>query len=150
MAGNIPRRTEAAWTQLLSTELNSLASGAAVLQSTGTNAALDNTNGYERADIELTVTFGSTPGSNPSVDIYMPSLSSDGVTYDDGSSSVQSQGNYICTIPLRAVTTKQIACLYDVDIPGEIPLALLVNNAGVGFPSSGSTLKIRRQGSQYT
>lgn len=148
--GTIPRRTEASWTQLLSSELNSLASGAAVLQSTGTNAALDNTNGYEKADIELTVTFGSAPSAGGSVDIYMPSLSSDAVTYDDGSSSVQSQGNYIITIPVRAVTTKQVIALYDVDIPGEVINALLVNNSGVAFPASGSTLKIRRQGSQYT
>lgn len=134
----------------MSSELNALASGASVLQSTGTNAALDNTNGYEKADIELTVTFGSTPGSNPSVDIYMPTLSSDGVTYEDGSSSVQSQDNYVCSIGLRAVTTKQIVILKDVDVPGEQFIALLANNAGVAFPASGSTLKIRRQGSQYT
>jgi hypothetical protein len=138
---------------MLSSGLNSLASASGALQSVGTNAAVDNTNGYDTADFELSVTFGSAPTAGTTIDVYGATLSSDGATYTDGaggSSPVNPLGSYICSFTLRAVTTKQIIPLYDVPIPGEVLILNVLNNSGVAFPSSGSTIRIRRQGEQYS
>lgn len=155
MAGNITRRV-GSWTQLLSTELNSLASGSGALQSTGTNPAFDNTNAsnlFFAADLELVVTFGTGPTAG-TIDVYLLPLGSDGATYADGAggaSPVTSNAEYLCSFPVRAVTTAQRLVLSDVPIPGEQFTVIIVNNGtGQALAASGNTLKIRGQGEAYT
>lgn len=159
MAGNIARRV-GSWMQLLSTELNALASGSGALQATGTNPAFDNTaagNLFFAADIELVVTFGAGPTAG-TIDVYLLPLGSDGATYADGaggSSPVTSNAEYLCSFPVRAVTTAQRLVLWDVLIPGEQFTVLLVNNCtvngtGQALAATGNTLKIRGQGEAYT
>lgn len=155
MAGNITRRF-GAWTQLLSTELNSLASGSAALQSTGTNPAFDNTaagNLFFAADIELVATFGTGPTAG-TIDVYLLPLGSDSATYADGAggaSPVTSNAEYLCSFPVRAVTTAQRLVLSDVPIPGgQFIVELLNNGTGQSLAASGNTLKIRGQGESYS
>ena len=155
MSGNITRRV-GTWTQLLSTELNSLASGSGALQTTGTNPAFDNTaagNLFFTADIELVATFGAGPTSG-TIDVYLLPLGSDAATYADGAggaSPVTSNAEYLCSFPVRAVTTAQRLVLSDVPIPGgQFIVELLNNGTGQSLAASGNTLKIRGQGESYS
>lgn len=153
MAGTITRRV-GTWTPLLSTELNSLASGSGALQST--SPAFDNTaagNLFFVADIELVVTFTAAPTAG-AIDIYALPLGSDGATYADGAggvSPVTSNAQYLCTFLVRAVTTTQRPILTDIPIPGEQFVILAVNNGtGQTLAASGNTLKLRGQAEAYT
>jgi hypothetical protein len=155
MSGTITRRV-GTWTQLLSTELNSLASGSAALQATGTNGAFDNTatgNLFFAADFELVATFGTGPTTG-TIDVYLLPLGSDGASYADGaggSSPVTSNAEYLCSFPVRAVTTAQRLVLSDVPIPGgQFVVELLNNGTGQALAASGSTLKMRGQGESYS
>lgn len=139
------------------TELNSLLTAYGSLQSTGTNAAYDNTNAsnlFQTADIELSVTYGVAPTANTTVDLYiLPLASAGGTTYVDGAGGatpVTNSSSYACSFPLRAVTTTQIITMTDIPIPGEQFITLLINNAGQTTAASANTLKMRPQGASYT
>lgn len=128
-------------TTLLSTELNSLASGSR----TNASSAVDNDNASNRylfGTFELAVTFSSTPLSGKTVDLFiLPTV--DGTNYADGSSSVNpGSGNYVASFPVRAVATAQRLMLYNVPLPPTDFKVLLVNNSGQNMTASGHTLKM--------
>lgn len=124
----------------LSTELNSLANGSAALGAEFDNA----TNLWPFLDVlELNVTFGSNPTAGNTIDIYLVPAP-DGTNYDDNQ-SISSM--YIGGFPLRATTSAQKVAL----LPGLAQVKFVlpplkvklraVNNSGVAFPASGSTIK---------
>jgi hypothetical protein len=151
MAGNIALRSPG-WTQVLSSELNSLASAAGAVQATGTNAAYDNTGNSSScfwADFELRVTFGTGPTAGTTVDVYLIPLSSDGSGYVDGSATVQQSPLFVGGFVVRNVTTAQVLMFRGVPLPNDKFLISVVNNTNQAFPSSGSTVKIRPYGEYY-
>ena len=144
MAQTLELVAASASTGLMTTELNSLANGSSALGST----VLDNSTGlYLFLNAQLNVTFGSNPTANNTVDLYLiPSL--DGTNYSDSASTPNQL--YVGSFPLRAVTTAQKIAL----LPSGVPLGpfkykpFIVNNAGVAFPASGSTLDVYRYNQQ--
>jgi hypothetical protein len=134
-------------TTLLSTELDSLANNSR--SNAGTE--FDNSNSsnlFIAAGFELNVTYGTNPTADSVLDLYLvPAL--DGTNYADGSSSVApSDTTYVCSFPVRAVTTAQrIAGRVGMVGPLELlPVkykAILYNNGtGQALASSGNTVKI--------
>lgn len=125
---------------VLTTELNSLAAGAACTLS----AAIDNaTNLDVRVWFELNVTFGTGPTANTTVDVYLVPLNSDATNYGDYSTTgpVVDPKTYGDSFVARAVTTAQRR------VTGLIPLRArsfkvgVVNSTNQAFPASGSTIK---------
>ncbi len=129
-----------AWTQMLSTELNALASVTAVLQATGTNAAFDNSTGlWLFGDFELQVTFASSPTANSSVDCYLIPLSqAGGTTYWDDSITALPLNLYVGSWPVRAVTSAQIIGFRGVPLPPQKFILLINNGTNQAFPATGS------------
>src|SRR4051812_21400076 len=132
MAGNIGL-LRGTWTQMMSTELNALASVTAVLQATGTNAAFDNTavlgtGSMFWGDFELNVTFGSAPTANKTVDLYLiPLAQATGTTYWDSSLTALPSALFVGSWTVRAVTTAQIIGFRGVPLPPQ-KFILLLNN----------------------
>lgn len=151
MAGVI-KLNPGGWTQMMSTELNSLSNGVAVLQSTGTNAAYDNSsNLYFWADFELDVTFGSAPTAGKTVDIYLiPLAQAGGTTYWDSDLSAVPGALFIGSFPVRNVNTAQIVGFRGVPIPPQKFIILLKNSTDQAFPASGSKLYMNTYGEQYS
>lgn len=151
MAGNILYRPNV-WTQMLSTELNSLANATAVLQATGTNAAFDNSLGnWLWGDFELQVTFGTAPTAGAQVDLYlMPLGSAGGTTYWDFVTTAVPPSLYIGSFVVRAVNTAQILGFRGVPLPPQKFILGLNNGSGQAFPASGSLVKFFSYGEQYT
>jgi len=136
----------------MSTELNSLASGAGALQSVGTNVAYDNSGNVSScfwADFELRVTFGTGPTAGTTVDLYLIPLSSDGTNYVDGSATVQQPTLLVGSWMVRAITTAQVLMLRNVPLPNDKYLVSVVNNTNQAFPASGSTIKTRPSAEYY-
>src|SRR5262252_1838582 len=151
MPGNITLRSPG-WTQLMSTELNSLAAAAGALQSVGTNVAYDNSGNVSScfwADFELRVTFGTGPTAGTTVDLYLIPLSSDGTNYVDGSATVQQVTLLVGSWVVRNVNTAQVLLLRNVPLPNDKFLVSVVNNTNQAFPASGSTVKVRSAGEYY-
>jgi hypothetical protein len=151
LAGNIALRSPG-WTQVMSTELNSLAFGSGAIQSTGTNAAYDNSGSSSScfwADLELRVTFGSAPTAGKTVDCYLVPLSSDGSAYVDGSASIQQAPLFVGSWVVRNITTAQVLLFRGVPLPNDKFLISVVNSTDQNFPASGSTVKIRPYGEYY-
>lgn len=125
-------------TTYLSTELNSLASAANKL-----GAAIANqTNKDKLAILELVVTFGTAPAAGKSVDLYAV-FSADGTNYSDGDDTVDPPvTSYLCSFPLRAVTTAQRIVVPNVPLlaPASVKL-LLLNESGQAMAATGNTLK---------
>lgn len=123
---------------LLSTELNSLATGN--LSALGTE--YDNTSGlYLFADFQLDVTFGSSPTANAPVVLYIVPKT-DGTNYNFGSSSNAWDGFVRGGWSLMATTSQQLLTIQGVPIP---PLKFKIqvkNQSGQSFPGSGSTVKM--------
>lgn len=140
------------WTQMLSSELNSLASSTAVLQATGTNAAFDNSTGlWLWGDFELQVTFGTGPTANSTVDCYLiPLASAGGTTYWDSSLTALPLNLYIGSWPVRNVTTAQIIGLRGVPLPPQKFVLLINNGTNQAFPSSGSIVTFYSYAESYT
>ncbi len=141
------------WTQMLSTELNALASATAVLQVTGTNPAFDNSAAvgglWLWADFELDVTFASSPTAGKTVDLYLISLAqAGGTTYWDASITAVPTTLYIGSFPVRAVSTAQLIGFRSVPLPPQ-PLILLLNNGtDQAFPATGSKVYMNTYGLQ--
>lgn len=125
---------------LLSTELNSLASGS--YSAAGSTAQANRTDLNMYADFELAVTFTSVPTAGNSVDLYIiPKV--DNANYADGGSSVTPPANYYAgSFVLRAVTTAQRVAIMGASIPPDDFKLVAYNGSGVAFPASGSTVKI--------
>jgi hypothetical protein len=123
---------------VLSTGLNSLAAntGKAV------SSAIDNSaNGDLFDDLELAVTFGSSPIDRSIVEVFLlPSI--DGSTYPEGSTSVPAQSSlYVGGFAVRAVTTAQVLVLRGVALPPGLFKYQIQNQTNQAFPASGSTLR---------
>ena len=135
-------------TTMASTELNSLANNAAALGSVVFDNAADL---WPFAQFELTVTFGSAPTANYTIDLYLiPSI--DGTNYDDavtGANGTAPATSYAGAFPLRAITTIQRVPLGIGGQAGRIELPpskfkiLAVNKSGAAMPSSGSLIKMQ-------
>ena len=124
-------------TTYLTTELNSMASAANVI-----GAAIANQTDKNKLMIaELVVTYGVAPAAGKSVDLYAV-LSADGTNYSDGDATIDQLMVYLCSFPLRAVTTAQRIVVPNIPLlaPASFKLVLL-NEAGQAMAASGNTLK---------
>lgn len=125
---------------LLSTELNSLANNSNAAHSSSVSLT---SAGYLDAEVELLVTFGTSPTANTPIYVWLL-REIDGTNFEDGSSTVTPTRPPDIIYTVRAVTTAQriVQTVYDIP-PGTIKP--LVRNAGTGqaFASSGNTLTIR-------
>jgi hypothetical protein len=123
----------------MSSELNTLANNSNAVK--GSAVALT-TSGYALGEVELVVTFGSTPTANTSVSVWFL-REIDGTNYEDGGASVTPARNPDVVLPIRATTNAQRIIKQCVLPPGDFKP--LVRNEGTGqaFASSGNTLKIR-------
>jgi len=151
MPGNITLRSPG-WTQLMSTELNSLAAASSVGQSTGTNPAYDNSGTASScfwADFELRVTFGTAPTAGQTVDLYLIPLSSDGTSFVDGTTGILPPTLLVGSWVVRAVTTAQIILLRNIPLPNDKFVLVVVNNTSQAFPGSGNTVKCKPAGEYY-
>jgi hypothetical protein len=130
---------------LISTDLNNLANAAAAL-----GPEFDNAAGlWIDATFQLEATFGSAPTANSTIDLYIiPSY--DGTNFTNAVTGVAGSApvsSYVGGFPLSAVTTIQRIPLA-VGLMGPIRLpplkfkGFVVNKSGVGFPASGSTVKM--------
>lgn len=140
MANAVKWSTPASIASVMTTELNSLASGSKAVASSAVDNATDK-NRY--ADFELNVTFGSSPSAGGYVLLYLiPSL--DGTNFADGDASTDPQSHLeVGAFQVRATTNAQKLHLRDVKLPPFKFKPLLVNNTSQSFPASGSTLKTR-------
>jgi hypothetical protein len=122
----------------LTTELDALANGSY----TNGSAAIDNTsNLYLLEDLELTVTFGSSPTDKAPVEVYLlPSI--DGTNYADGSSSVTpARSLFVGSFLVRNTTSAQRLLLRGVPLPPGKYKYMVKNGTGQAFPASGSVIK---------
>jgi len=130
-------------TQILTTELNSLANNTNALQS-GTFANTQGAagDGYTLCDVELVCSFGTAPTANTGLVVWLLSTI-DGATFEDGSSSVTPGRSPDCVFPLRAVTGAQ-RIVRRVLLPWGTLKALLRNDGtGQALAASGNTLTLR-------
>jgi hypothetical protein len=122
---------------VLSTDLNTLASGSSAV----TGTALDNgTDLYPWADWELFIdTQGSNRSASPRVDMYFEPIP-DGTNAATSTNTNAFAGTFI---PSASATTAQRLVLPRVPIPGYSYHVRLVNQTGQAFAASGNTLKMR-------
>ena len=134
------------WTSHMSTELNSIASGNAILAS----ADITNGTGLDRyMDVSVVLAsavWPNTAGLNISLHLYP--LSDDATHYGDGkfTSSVAGPPNIApcAVIPLIInVTQAQYGQATGIVIPPGTFRLVLCNNGGVALASSGNTVKYR-------
>ena len=125
---------------IMSTELNSLADNA------GAVSAAQTTDRLFYADLELVVTFGSAPVAGSLIEVYI-ARQIDGTnyeTYTTGASGVGPLAGYLGGFPLYAVTSAQRIILPQITLAPLDYRLFFLNKSGQAFPSSGSTIKIRR------
>jgi hypothetical protein len=123
---------------LMSTELNSLANNTNVEAS----GAYTNTSEYTRAEVELVVTFGTSPTVGTGIAVWFKRRI-DGTNYEDGAAGTTPARAPDLVLPVRNVTTAQRVILTCMLPPGEF-LTLARNDAtGQTLAASGNTLKIR-------
>lgn len=124
---------------ILSTELNSLAN----TNRTNAGGAIDNgTNLDKYGWVKLAVTFGTAPSAGGNVELRMIQAL-DGTNYADGSSSSDPGiDSYVFSIPVAAVTTAQSKQVGPFLLPPCKVKFLVVNQSGVAFPASGSTIEL--------
>lgn len=135
------------WTNICTTELNSLASNNAIICSTvvANGTALDLFSNFS-------IAFGSiTSGSgSPSITISIYPLNEDGSTYGDGlfgSAAAGPPAIVNCQIPVNPAVTAAVvgtgSCGQAVMLPPGSFKVVLWNNAGVALASSGNIVKYR-------
>jgi hypothetical protein len=137
MANNARWTVDVAFTSILTTQLNSLASaGVSALSAAITNG----TSLSMLMDISLILGSITPSGSGPFVEIHMSPLQGDGSTY----ANVFAGGpTLVGVLGLSAGASIKAASLLGVQLPpGSYELAL-VNQAGVALASSGNTMYYR-------
>lgn len=135
---SITQKAYAGVQSALTTELNSLAS----TSSSAASSAIDNSSALELFDdLELAVTFGSSPTAGGYVSVFLlPAV--DGSNYADGSASVAPQGGLLVGVfEVKASTSAQRLAIQNVAIPPGLYKYMVTNNTSQAFPASGSTLK---------
>lgn len=138
------------WTSCFGAELNSLATGNAVLSSVTINnaTALD-------VLADLSVSLNVTPvGSLQYVGIYLYPLNQDGTTYGDGrftstTNAIPPTGYYAGAIS-TGTTTPVVGLLPRIIIPPGSFRFLLYNNTGAALSSSAGTASYRTYNRQVT
>jgi hypothetical protein len=133
---NTTHSSLSALTTVLSTELNSLASGSATAAST----AFDNTtNKHLFADIELNLAAqGANRTAGANISVYMVHAT-DGTNYGDVNATT---AQLVAYFPLDLTTTARRATVTDVAIPPLLVKFFAVNNTGQALAASGSTIKV--------
>jgi hypothetical protein len=135
------------WTSAgFGTEINSLASGNAVLAST----ALDNSTNLDIfCDVSVSLGSVTTGAGAPFIGLYLYALIADGTTYGDGRFSSAASGP-----PPQQYSVGAIACapsttgviagpIRGIIMPPGKWKFVLYNNAGVALAASGNTVQYR-------
>jgi len=132
------------WTTIMSTELNSIASGNAILGGTAiTNGtALD-----IFADFSLVLASAAFVAPN-FIGLYLYPLNDDGTSYGDGRFATSAAGpppnNYsIGSIGIVAATQAQTGSLTGIIMPPGTWKPVLYNQGGVALAAASNTLKYR-------
>lgn len=132
------------WTTIFSTDLNSLASGNALLQ------AADITNGTaldKYIDVSLTLASLTPVGVGANIGIHLYPLHDGGSAYGDGRFTSAAAGPVlyppVAIIPLVVAAQAQTGVATGIVIPPGTFRLVFVNNAGAALASSGNTLKYR-------
>lgn len=135
--GNVGPYTQAA-TNILTTELNSLANAAA----SAASAAIDNTTNLDMfMDLELNLaTQGAARSTGAIVSVYMVSTLDGGTTYADANTGV---AELVAVFPLDAATTARVAVRRGVPLSGNLFKLVVLNGTGQAFAASGTTLRYR-------
>lgn len=124
---------------VLTTELNSLASGSRKLSGAISNDGATELNFWD--DVELVVTFGTAPSVGEVVSLYLIPAA-DNSNFADGSDSVDPPAtSFVGSFPLRAVTSAQRLVVRGVQLPPTEFKYLIKNETSQAFASSGNTLK---------
>jgi hypothetical protein len=132
------------WTSCMTTELNSIASGNAILAS----ADIDNSTALDKyMDVTIALASAAFTGTGINISIHLYPLNGDGTTYGDGkfASSAAGPPAYppVAVIPLVAATQAQEGTYTGIAIPPGKFRPVLCNNGGVALASSGNTVKYR-------
>lgn len=132
------------WTSLMTTELNSIASGNAIL---GGTAVTNGTALDIFCDFDLVLASLAAVAPN-FVGLYLYPLNADASTYGDSRFGSSAAGpppsNYsVGSIGIVAATQAQTGTLIRVVMPPGTWKPVVYNQAGVAFASSGNTLKYR-------
>ena len=134
------------WTSCFGTEVNSLASGNAVLSS----VAISNASPLDLL-CDISISLGSvTSGSAiPFIGFYLYLLNQDGSTYGDGRFGSSAAGPpqtqyYVGSVPVQASTTAAIVGhVRGIWLPPGSAKFVIYNNAGVNLASSSNTVAYR-------
>jgi hypothetical protein len=124
---------------ILTTELNSLANNSNVVKST---AIAPTSTSYTMVEVELVVTFGSTPTANTGISVWFL-REIDGTNYEDGSSTVTPTRNPDVVFGIRATTNAQRMIKTCVLPPGNFKPLVRNDGTGQAMAASGNTIKIR-------
>lgn len=116
---------------VLSTGLNSLSNGSAAQSSAVANSDLDT-----MCDAFLDLA-SLTPSGNPYVELYVETSVDGGSTYAD------SPGELVGVFPLDTATGAKARAIRHLAAPVDNHKWTLVNQSGVAFAGTGSTLRIR-------
>jgi hypothetical protein len=127
----------AAIASILTTELNTLASGSA----SAASAAVDNTSNLDLyVDLTLTVAAqGSSRSSGATVAVYLI-MALDGTNYDDTNATT---AELVAVFPLDAATTARQSTRRDIPVPPGLFKFFVVNSTGQAFAGSGNILEHR-------
>lgn len=124
---------------VLTTELNSLANNSNVVKAT---AIAPSSSEYTMVEVELYVTFGSTPTANTGISVWFL-REIDGTNYEDGSSTVTPTRNPDVVFGVRATTNAQRMIKTCMLPPGNFKPLVRNDGTGQAFAASGNTVKIR-------
>ena len=129
------------YTSCFSTEVNSLASGNAVLSAT----QIDNTTNLDLF-ADVSVSLGSvTPTGSPFIGLYLYPLNEDGTSYGDGRFGSSAAGPppsayFVGVIPCVATAGVITGTLRGVVLPPSKFKFVLYNGTGVSLASSSNTI----------
>ena len=137
MATTTHKAYTAAIASILTTELNTLASGSA----SAASAAVDNTSNLDLyVDLTLTVAAqGSSRSSGATVAVYLI-MALDGTNYDDTNATT---AELVAVFPLDAATTARQSTRRDIPGPPGLFKFFVVNSTGQAFAGSGNILEHR-------
>lgn len=137
MATTTHKAYTAAIASILTTELNTLASGSA----SAASAAVDNTSNLDLyVDLTLTVDAqGSSRSSGATVAVYLI-MALDGTNYDDTNATT---AELVAVFPLDAATTARQSTRRDIPVPPGLFKFFVVNSTGQAFAGSGNILEHR-------
>ena len=142
MAAVVTKQLLASPTTLATTALNSQANNALVACTVFDNTIGQTGDGYEEADFELIVQFGTNPTASTGFSLWLL-VANDGTNYEDGSSSVTPARAPDVMFPVRAVTTVQRINKRCAIPAGKFTPLLKNDGTGKTTASSGNILNIR-------